>query len=92
MTITGEKTMTEAQTVDKPTEKVKKAKKEKKSYPKRGFASIPLEKRVAIAKLGGRAVQASGKAHSFTSAEARIAGIKGAAARAAKRAAQKAAA
>jgi hypothetical protein len=35
------------------------------------------EKRRAIASLGGKAVQASGKAHRFTPEEARIAGKKG---------------
>lgn len=34
---------------------------------KRGFASIPPERRRAIASLGGKAAHALGKAHEFTS-------------------------
>jgi general stress protein YciG len=44
---------------------------------KRGFASMDPEKQRAIAIKGGRAAHAKGKAHEFTSEEARVAGAKG---------------
>lgn len=44
---------------------------------KRGFAAISPERRREIASNGGKKSQASGKAHQFTSAEARVAGAKG---------------
>ena len=43
----------------------------------RGFATLSKERRSEIARAGGRAAQASGKAHRFTSDEARAAGRKG---------------
>lgn len=44
---------------------------------KRGFASMDQEKQRAIASKGGHAAHAQGKAHRFTTEEARIAGRKG---------------
>ena len=43
----------------------------------RGFASMDQEKQRAIAAKGGRAAHASGNAHEFSPAEARVAGRKG---------------
>ncbi|HDS1579603.1 KGG domain-containing protein [uncultured Stenotrophomonas sp.] len=43
----------------------------------RGFASMDEDKQRAIAAKGGRAAHASGNAHEFSPAEARIAGRKG---------------
>jgi len=43
----------------------------------RGFASMDGDKQRAIAAKGGRAAHASGNAHEFNSAEARVAGRKG---------------
>jgi general stress protein YciG len=45
--------------------------------PKRGFAALDPEKQKEIARLGGKAAHAQGKAHEFTSEEAREAGKKG---------------
>lgn len=45
--------------------------------PKRGFAALSPEQRRAVAASGGRAAQASGRGHRFTSEEARVAGAKG---------------
>lgn len=49
------------------------------SKPKlpRGFALLSPERRREIASNGGKQAQANGKAHQFTSAEARAAGAKG---------------
>ena len=47
------------------------------STRRRGFASMDEEKQRAIAAKGGRAAHASGNAHEFSSAEARVAGRKG---------------
>jgi general stress protein YciG len=44
---------------------------------KQGFASMPEEKRIEIAKKGGKASHERGTAHEFTSAEAKRAGKKG---------------
>jgi uncharacterized protein len=44
---------------------------------KRGFAAMDPETRRAIASKGGRAAHAQGRAHEFTSEEARAAGTKG---------------
>jgi hypothetical protein len=44
---------------------------------KRGFAALSPEKQREIARLGGRAAHAQGKAHEFTSEEAKAAGRKG---------------
>lgn len=41
---------------------------------KRGFALLSVERRRELASQGGRAAQAAGTAHQFTSEEARIAG------------------
>ncbi len=49
----------------------------KKSYPKRGFASMDPAKHREIASKGGKAAHAAGTAHQFTSDEAREAGRKG---------------
>jgi uncharacterized protein len=51
----------------------------------RGFAGMSPEKRREVAKLGGKAIHAKGVAHRFTPEQAREAGLKGAAARKAKR-------
>lgn len=48
---------------------------------RRGFASMPVEKRKEIARKGGKASHAKGTAHEFTSAEAKRAGKKGGKAR-----------
>lgn len=42
----------------------------------RGFAAMSPEKKKEIASLGGRAAHASGRAHQFSSEEARAAGKK----------------
>jgi hypothetical protein len=47
------------------------------SMAKRGFAALSPEKQREIARLGGRAAHAQGKAHEFTSEEAKAAGRKG---------------
>jgi general stress protein YciG len=44
---------------------------------RRGFASMDLEKRRIIASKGGKAAHEKGRAHEFTSEEAREAGRKG---------------
>lgn len=56
--------------------------------PARGFAAMTPEKRREISQRGGRAVQASGKAHKWTSDEARAAGSMGGRARRNKPAAE----
>ena len=43
----------------------------------RGFASMAAEKQREIARKGGRAAHEKGKAHEFTTDEARMAGRKG---------------
>ncbi|MDO8510488.1 MAG: KGG domain-containing protein [bacterium] len=43
----------------------------------RGFAAMDPEEHRKIARLGGRAAHAIGKAHEFTTDEARRSGIKG---------------
>lgn len=53
--------------------------------PKRGFAACSPERRREIASAGGKAAQASGRGHRFTSEEARAAGAKGGAVTAADR-------
>jgi general stress protein YciG len=44
---------------------------------KRGFAAMDPELQRAIASKGGKSAHAQGKAHKYTSEEARIAGRKG---------------
>lgn len=44
---------------------------------KRGFAALDQERQREIARLGGRAAHAQGRAHEFTTEEAREAGRKG---------------
>lgn len=44
---------------------------------RRGFASMDRARLSEIARRGGRAAHAGGKAHQFTSEEAKIAGSKG---------------
>lgn len=51
-----------------------------KTPAKRGFAAMSKERQKEISSMGGRAAHAQGKAHVFTSEEARIAGRKGGAA------------
>jgi len=48
-----------------------------KEKQRRGFASMDLEKRRAIAKLGGIAAHKQGTAHEWTTREAQVAGKKG---------------
>jgi general stress protein YciG len=43
----------------------------------RGFAAMSPEKQKEIASKGGKAAHAQGKAHKFTSEEARVAGKRG---------------
>jgi uncharacterized protein len=43
----------------------------------KGFANLDPARRKELASLGGKAAHAAGKAHTFTSAEARAAGKKG---------------
>lgn len=43
----------------------------------RGFASMDPERQREIARKGGKAAHARGRAHQFTSEEARLAGRKG---------------
>lgn len=43
----------------------------------KGFGGMPLEKRRAIARKGGKAAHAQNRAHTFTKDEARAAGSKG---------------
>ena len=50
---------------------------EEKKTRRYGFAGMSLEKRRAIASLGGKAAHAQGRAHKFTSEEAQVAGRKG---------------
>jgi uncharacterized protein len=52
---------------------------------KRGFASMPPEKRSIISGIGGRAAHAQGTAHRFSHIEAVLAGKKSAQLRAAAR-------
>lgn len=51
---------------------------------KRGFAQLPAEVQRAIAAKGGKAAQASGRAHRFTLEEARAAARKSAEVRSAR--------
>lgn len=51
---------------------------------RRGFATLPPDKRRVIARMGGRTAHAKGVAHTFTSEEGRAAGRKGGAARRAR--------
>ncbi len=44
------------------------------SIKQRGFASLPPERRVAIAKKGAAVLHASGRAHRWTAEEAKAAG------------------
>lgn len=44
---------------------------------RRGFAAMSPEQQREIASKGGRAAHAQGRAHEFTSEEARVAGRKG---------------
>jgi predicted phage gp36 major capsid-like protein len=53
--------------------------------PGKGFAALSEDERKQISSMGGRAAQAVGTAHRFTSEEARAAGRKGGAAVHAKR-------
>jgi hypothetical protein len=59
----------------------------KTAHPKRrcGFASLSTEQRIVVSRLGGLAATQSGRAHQFTSEEARLAGQKGGRAPHAKR-------
>lgn len=44
---------------------------------KKGFAAMSPEKQRELSSKGGKAAHASGRAHQFTSEEARLAGAKG---------------
>jgi general stress protein YciG len=48
-----------------------------KKKSRRGFASMTPEQRRAIASKGGKASQATGRAHQYTTEEAKVAGAKG---------------
>jgi general stress protein YciG len=52
----------------------------------KGFASMSIEQRRAIASKGGKAAHVQGRAHEFTSEQAKVAGAKGGAAVSANRA------
>lgn len=52
---------------------------------RRGFACLSVERRTEIARLGGAAVQATGKTHRFTKETASAAGKKGVLARRARK-------
>ena len=54
---------------------------QKKKHPTRGFASMDPQRQREIASMGGQTAHRDGRAHTFTSEEARAAGRKGAAAR-----------
>lgn len=49
---------------------------ERPGKSKQGFASMDPERRRELARLGGQTVQRLGKAHTFTSEEARLASQK----------------
>lgn len=51
--------------------------KKMKETPKRGFAALSVEARLELARRGGKAAQASGNAHRFSSEGAIEAGRKG---------------
>lgn len=63
----------------------------KKIKARRGFAAMPKETQLAIAKKGGQAAHAKGTAHEFSPEEAREAGRKGGMAAQARRKAEAAA-
>ena len=44
---------------------------------KRGFAALPPERQLELARLGGKAAHKAGTAHEFTPEEAKAAGRKG---------------
>ena len=50
---------------------------EEKKKSRRGFGSMDPEKQREIARRGGKAAHAHGRAHEFTQAEAQAAGKKG---------------
>lgn len=52
---------------------------------RRGFAAMDPEEQQRIASMGGKAAQAKGTGHKFTSEQAREAGRKGGRAKAARR-------
>ncbi len=76
-----ENKMSEQHDVASNTEPAKKA----HAKSTRGFASLSMEQRIAVSRLGGLAASQSGRAHQFTSEEARLAGQKGGRASHAKR-------
>ncbi len=49
----------------------------KSGVKRRGFGSMDPAKHRAIASRGGKSAHAQGKAHQYTSEEARLAGLKG---------------
>lgn len=55
------------------------------TFKQKNFNNLSPERRSEISSIGGRAAHLQGKAHKFTSEEAREAGRKGGLARAAKR-------
>lgn len=61
-----------------------------KRYPKRGFASMDPARQREIASQGGITAHRMGRAHKWTSEEAKLAGSKGGLARKAKHDARKA--
>ena len=64
-------------TQDKPSSSDQDNSSERAPRSSRGFASMNPERQRQIASEGGKAAHARGKAHKFTSEEAREAGRKG---------------
>ncbi len=56
-----------------------------KKSPTRGFASMTAARKTEVASLGGKTAHQLGRAHQFTTEEARAAGMKSAASRRAKK-------
>ncbi|XXX79290.1 KGG domain-containing protein [Sorangium sp. So ce134] len=50
---------------------------QQKPKQRRGFAAMSAERRKQIASMGGKAAHAQGRAHRFTTEEARAVGAKG---------------
>lgn len=60
-----------------PTTEVPVAEEPPPEKKKQGFATLSRERRSEISRMGAQAAAASGRAHRFTSDEARAAGSKG---------------
>lgn len=68
----------ERQTEEAATEVNVEAPAEPPPKPPRGFGRLPLEQRREVARRGGKAVQARGSGHRFTTETGRMAGRKSA--------------